>query len=411
MSLDAMHLPTQPILYMRVGPTTHELFLQVVSKLCHSETAHRDYVVDPSSLLSRSVYLNKPIIIVTVNYRLNIFAFGDETSDPNLALKDQRAALEYVRLHIAGFGGDPENITIAGESAGAMYSHAHAVMGAPVRQCILQSGTMYLSPPQPPEATSALRKRLSIILSSLGGYDLRTASASHLLEAQAKMGLMSYYIQMEPKLEGWQQKWGNVERIAIGDNEYESAIWKIGIDALEPSTICSAFDLAGSCEKAKLLKRVYGIVPSRAISCKLGALDFLNDVRFTLPTGLVIEQSRRARRPVFGFLIDQPNPWQSSSRAHHGVDLLYLFRGFTFPDQSAWKVSEEMQRKWIEFISGEDPWQEGRFYAFGPFGRCEEVNVADRRRYRHLDAVLEAGPQNIEAVFKAIAAGRTSLLS
>lgn len=104
-----------------------------------------------------------------------------------------------------------------------MYSHAHAVMGAPVRQCILQSGTMYLSPPQPPEATSALRKRLSIILSSLGGYDLRTAPASHLLEAQAKMGLMSYYIQMEPKLEGWQQKWGNVERIAIGDNEYEVA--------------------------------------------------------------------------------------------------------------------------------------------------------------------------------------------
>jgi carboxylesterase type B len=42
---------------------------------------------------------------VTFNYRLNIFGFGDGT-EKNLALKDQRLAIDWVIKHIAGFGGD-----------------------------------------------------------------------------------------------------------------------------------------------------------------------------------------------------------------------------------------------------------------------------------------------------------------
>jgi carboxylesterase type B len=52
--------------------------------------------------------MGQPIIVVTLNYRLNIFAFGDcKGGEMNLALSDQRAALDFIRLHIRGFGGDP----------------------------------------------------------------------------------------------------------------------------------------------------------------------------------------------------------------------------------------------------------------------------------------------------------------
>ena len=61
------------------------------------------------------------VVLVTINYRLGVDGFlwtGDGV--PNLGLLDQVAALEWVRDNIAAFGGDPERVTIFGESAGAM---------------------------------------------------------------------------------------------------------------------------------------------------------------------------------------------------------------------------------------------------------------------------------------------------
>ncbi|KAL9484085.1 hypothetical protein ACSS6W_002874 [Trichoderma asperelloides] len=61
------------------------------------------------------------IVVVTVNYRLNIFGFpGAPDSTQNLGLRDQRAAVEWVRDNIKQFGGDPNKITISGQSAGGV---------------------------------------------------------------------------------------------------------------------------------------------------------------------------------------------------------------------------------------------------------------------------------------------------
>ena len=54
------------------------------------------------------------IIVVTINYRLNIFGF----MEPNHGLYDQRMGLEWVKAEISNFNGDPDNIILAGESAG-----------------------------------------------------------------------------------------------------------------------------------------------------------------------------------------------------------------------------------------------------------------------------------------------------
>ena len=59
------------------------------------------------------------VVIVTINYRLGVFGFFAD-APANLGLRDQIAALEWVRNHIADFGGDPGNVTLFGESAGAM---------------------------------------------------------------------------------------------------------------------------------------------------------------------------------------------------------------------------------------------------------------------------------------------------
>ncbi|MCJ1375142.1 hypothetical protein MMC20_006376 [Loxospora ochrophaea] len=85
------------------------------------------------------------VVIVALNYRVNIFGFpGLPGFEQNAGLLDQRLAIEWVRDNIAAFGGDPSRITIYGQSAGAasvdLYSYAW--IGDPiVAGFIEQSGT------------------------------------------------------------------------------------------------------------------------------------------------------------------------------------------------------------------------------------------------------------------------------
>ncbi|MCF6385856.1 carboxylesterase family protein [Mycobacterium sp. MBM] len=89
------------------------------------------------------------IVVVTLNYRLGALGFlahpalGPEGAVGNYGLQDQQAALRWVRDNISAFGGDPQAVTIAGESAGAMSVCDHLVAPGSAglfRAAIIQSG-------------------------------------------------------------------------------------------------------------------------------------------------------------------------------------------------------------------------------------------------------------------------------
>jgi acetylcholinesterase len=80
---------------------------------------------DPTAIVDRSIALQQPIIYVSFNYRLSGLGFlaGQEVKDAglgNLGLRDQRLALQWLQKYICEFGGDPEKVTIWGQSAGAI---------------------------------------------------------------------------------------------------------------------------------------------------------------------------------------------------------------------------------------------------------------------------------------------------
>ena len=81
----------------------------------------------------------KGAVVVTINYRVGIFGFMAHPAlsaespnhvSGNYGFLDQVAALKWVRENIAGFGGDPNNVTIFGESAGAVSVAAHLLLAA-----------------------------------------------------------------------------------------------------------------------------------------------------------------------------------------------------------------------------------------------------------------------------------------
>ncbi|MFF8025921.1 carboxylesterase/lipase family protein [Streptomyces sp. NPDC007896] len=89
------------------------------------------------------------VVLVSINYRLGVEGYGlFPDAPPNAGLRDQLAALEWVRASIARFGGDPDRVTVFGESAGAI--SIGALLASPrarglFRRAVLQSG--------PPEAS------------------------------------------------------------------------------------------------------------------------------------------------------------------------------------------------------------------------------------------------------------------
>ena len=116
---------------------------------------------DGTSIVADSVAQGKPVIFVAVNYRVGGFGFlpGKEIladGSSNLGLLDQRLGLQWVADNIVAFGGDPDKVTIWGESAGAisvmdqmlLYNGDHTYKGKPLfRGGIMNSGSIVPADP------------------------------------------------------------------------------------------------------------------------------------------------------------------------------------------------------------------------------------------------------------------------
>ncbi|GAA1306574.1 carboxylesterase/lipase family protein [Saccharothrix xinjiangensis] len=136
------------------------------------------------------------VVLVTLNYRLGVFGFlrlaglldGDHAASGNTGLLDQLAGLRWVRDNVEAFGGDPGNVTLFGQSAGA--SSAAALLAAPdarglFAKVVIQSGGV-LEPNGAEEAESVADRFLrSAGLDRSTAAELLTAPAEQVLRRQA----------------------------------------------------------------------------------------------------------------------------------------------------------------------------------------------------------------------------------
>lgn len=129
------------------------------------------------------------VVLVSLNYRLGMEGFGVFPDAPaNLGLRDQLAALTWVRENIEAFGGDPEQVTVFGESAGAL--SVAALLASPLaeglfRRAVLQSGApMALPLDRARRATEAIAAHLGVAPTARA---LSAVPADRLLDAQTEV--------------------------------------------------------------------------------------------------------------------------------------------------------------------------------------------------------------------------------
>lgn len=138
------------------------------------------------------------VVVVAINYRLGILGwanFGEALGLPqvpsNLGLRDQVAALEWVRDNIAGFGGDPGNVTVFGQSAGSisvsLLMHCRPARGL-FHAAILQSGAVSLIHSRERAIQDARAMAQALDLDQGGLERLRAMPLAELMAAQMQVG-------------------------------------------------------------------------------------------------------------------------------------------------------------------------------------------------------------------------------
>ncbi len=228
-----------------------------------------------AALYDGRAFARDGVVLVTVNYRLGVPGFLDlEGAPANRGLLDVLAALGWVRDTIAVFGGDPGNVTVFGQSAGATLTGA--LLATPeakglFRRAIVQSGngTGAFTPEQARRVTVAAASALGVdptaeafgaipderfqeILPALAGLDLRTETAADPL---AGLSPFSLVLPVQPADALADGPAGDVE-LLIGTNTEEGNLYTATKE--EADALGETLFRAGTARLARAHARISG---------------------------------------------------------------------------------------------------------------------------------------------------------
>ena len=321
------------------------------------------------------------VVVVTINYRLGLFGFFSHPAlthesahhaSGNQGFLDQIAALEWVRNNIAHFGGDPQNVTVFGESAGSV--DASALMTSPLskglfRRVIGGSGTVLglgqpLNLPQAEKEGEAFTGRLRPGSSSL--KDWRAASAAEILKLEPPF-LKSPPPALGLIVDGYVFPKAPSQTFAEGQEHRVPML--IGNTARDK--------IPGNPPPADLERAVkdqYGPIAERALAIYAGAPDPLYgtpaaqwaaDTSFRCTAVAQLLWHAAAGNPAFEYQFDRAAPGRELVGARHATDVPYVFGTFEFvvslPGQKVAfnavdsTISAVMQQYWTNFAKTGDP--------------------------------------------------------
>jgi len=316
------------------------------------------------------------IVWVTVNYRLGALGFmahpdlvkeSNHGSSGNYGLLDQIAALRWVRDNIAKFGGDPDNVTIAGESAGAW--DVSLLMTSPLakglfNKAIQESGSIAafkgaLPPARAQELGQKVAAQLNApeenaiaFLRKVPGVEIMKAGVA--ARGKDQTGL-------EASVDGWVLPERPEKVYAEGRALHIPVI--TGTNAQE------IVQPMGSAKIAEGIKEAYGAaLAERAIPmyAKTDALyglpgsQWLTDLVFRCPSVTQAVWHAKTESPVYVYEFEQPAPGKQQSV--HAGELAFVFGTWDKknpPTAADQKIAEQVQSYWANFTRTGSPNGEG----------------------------------------------------
>lgn len=341
------------------------------------------------------------VVVVTINYRLGAFGFvgwdglgPDAKHTPgNLALRDQIAALAWVRENIGAFGGDPENVTVFGESAGAMSIGALLAIPAArglFHKAILQSGAAHniSTPRKAAQVTRTFTDALGVEAAS--PEDLRGLSVTRIMEAQARtsvrIGLDDGMMAWQPCVDGdlmTELPLAAIDRgdaadvpMLIGTNRDEYKLFTFADrDRLDDRQLVERVRRlvrrAGA-EDESLVERLLGTYGPRTGERDPGAnqrwVALQSDRIFHYPANRLADAHSDHQPDTYAYLFEWSPPLLGRALgACHGLELPFVFgsvragllRAGLVADRAAGPLCDLMQDAWIAFARTGRPEHDG----------------------------------------------------
>ena len=328
----------------------------------------------------------KGIVAVTVNYRLGPFGFfahPDLTKESgrhasgNYAMMDLVAALRWVRKNVSAFGGDPGNVTIFGESAGAAL--AAGLVGSPeaaglFQRAISQSGAwmgLSMAPMRTRASAEEAGVKSAATLKSGSLADLRALSAVDIQKGLRGAGMIvDGWIVPEDLSITFSQGRQNAVDVLVGSNKDEGSFVLRGPTAEQwTSRVRSRW---GELADAYLKLYPAGSDTEAARSSE----DAFRDDMFWHMRLFAEAQARRGNKAYLYYFTHEPptDPGKPNLRATHTAEIPYVFNNLSpvrvFPDASSpalasasprdRALAETISSYWVNFARRGDPNGDGR---------------------------------------------------
>jgi para-nitrobenzyl esterase len=332
----------------------------------------------------------KGAIFITINYRLGIFGYyaspdltaeADYGASGNYGILDQIAALQWIKANIAAFGGDPDNVTVAGESAGSF--SVNILQASPLAKGLFQrvigeSGANFGSrgiKGRPMQTKAAAEKSDSELQDNLKKYslkELRSVSASDLIKASRTIEcrpIVDGYVLPDTVYNIYASGEENDVPALIGYNANESSIfislpWPISLIPAYASLSADDFKLAVNGAYGNKSMDFFKAYPDnnqkQALESQLksGTIQWFGWQMYTWSK--LQSQSDRSKVYTYYFTHVQPGPSQMRKLgAFHGSEVAYAYGNLdkiNLPYKAYdYELSDVMLSYWYNFAANGNP--------------------------------------------------------